>query len=217
MREKHATTTLTITVLNPILDHKDLIDRFFVATENGQCPEEIRKEMEAAGIAPDRSFIQDALGQYSKKFSLKAARYIELARRNRSGQEKKEFHKLDRKLTAKGLDPKHCRLEERAAILDNGRVIRYFLDETEHGGFAPKRLIKALKELGIRPERGHIIRVQREIAQNAKAAERLKHFTKSRSKHNDTTLEEELELAASEDDDAENPEETEEVDTAETA
>ena len=217
MREKHANATTEL--LNTILDNRNLVNRFMKATEKGdECPEDLKKEMEAAGIMPDLKKIQTALSEYGKKLSLMATRYTELAgRRNRNNDEKRELRELERKLTAKGLDPKHRGLAERAAILDNKKVINEFLDETERNGFASESLIKALKKLGIRPERGHIIRVQREITQNAKAAERLKHSTKCRAQRDDATLNEELELAASEDDDAEDPEETEEVDTAETA
>ena len=92
-----------------------------------------------------------------------------------------------------------------------------YLEATKYGGNCPDDVRKALKEAGIQLNRRHIQTTLNKIRQNAKAAERLKHPTKSRSKH-DTTLEEELnELAASEDDNAEVPEETEEVDIAETA
>ncbi|MCR5572580.1 MAG: hypothetical protein K6F57_02295 [Candidatus Saccharibacteria bacterium] len=185
MREKHATTTLTINAPNSILDHKDLIGQFLKATENDPCPEEIEKEMKAAGIAPDRSFIQKALSEYGKSSALQASRYIELARRDRSDQEEKELYELGRKLTAKGLDPKHSRsLMERATILDNKKAVQGFLKAAEN---RDELLIKFYgdrlkRDTGIRPDARSLERALTEIAQNAKAAEKLKCSTRSRSR-----------------------------------
>ncbi len=132
------------------------------------------------------------------KMQKKAHRYLELAATGDT--DSKEFYSLGRQLAAKGLDPKHSGLMERALILDNKSIVQAYIDATAHGK-CPSVLKLKMSSVGItKPNRRHLQAVLNEIARNAKAVDRLKHTTKTRAPHREAALDELDELTVSEDD-----------------
>lgn len=140
-----------------------------------------------------------------------AADYLGLnARTDLSKQERTRLRDLSRTLTARGLDPKHSGLEERAKVSDNLSLVLSYVEHARRAEHADKVSASAqrvldvetqkLRVAGISTNRKHLQELVRQITENTKAADKLKRTDKTRAPHREAALEELEELAVSEDD-----------------
>lgn len=142
-----------------------------------------------------------------------AAEYLGLnARTDLSKQERARLRDLSRTLTARGLDPKHCGLEERAKVSDNLSLVRSYVENARRAEHADKVSAGAqhvldietqkLRVAGISTNRKHLQELVRQITENQRAADRLKHTDKTRAPHRNASVDE-LDAIAEEEDDVE--------------
>ncbi|MBP5656746.1 hypothetical protein J6X15_04150 [Candidatus Saccharibacteria bacterium] len=130
-------------------------------------------------------------------------------------EEKRRLNCLSRTLTARGLDPKHSGLTERAMVLDNLCLVNDYIKAARRAEHSDKvtaraqealdKMIQRLHDVGLdQTGRKHLQEIVRQIGENQRAAERLKHTNKTRAPHRNAALEEEIEeLAAASEDDVE--------------
>ena len=122
-------------------------------------------------------------------FEKKAAEYIELMNAEKKTEKvKKELYKLGRQLTARGLDPQHKGLANRARIADYERLVAAFLAEPEGKENFWTKL--ELLQAGIKPDRNHLRTTLGEIKRNERAAHKLRHTKKSAPPHRSMVIEE---------------------------
>ena len=125
----------------------------------------------------------------------KAIRFDELSKKSKlDTKEQKEIASLRRFLTAKGLDPRHNGLINRAIVLDNMSDVEKFIEAarraehtdkvSESAQYALDTLRGRLKNLGLENlNRRYLQSLIKDIKQHAREADRLKRTCKTRAPH----------------------------------
>lgn len=138
------------------------------------------------------------------KVTKKAIRFDELSKKSElNAKEQKEIASLRRFLTAKGLDPRHNGLMDRAIVLENMSVVEQFIEAAKRAEHTDKvsesaqytldALKARLKNLGLENlNRRYLQSLIKNIKQNAREADRLKRSCKTRAPHKVSSTDDEL-------------------------